>query len=78
VELAYFRGRQSWQQSMKKARWKVGPFVSLTGNAVIVIYRASPHRIVPVPGIVVAILRRSFELTFGNASAVATKIGVVF
>src|SRR3979411_2006548 len=51
--------------------------VSLNSNAVIIIHRTTPRRIVPVPGIVVAVLRRSFELIFGNDGAIAAKDGVV-
>src|SRR6202023_2423294 len=46
-------------------------------NAVIVIDGAGSGRIVPVPGIVIAVFRRSLQLCFGNAGTIAAQIGVV-
>src|SRR6266446_3424008 len=56
---------------MKRPACEAGPF--LHSNAVVIIHRASPCGVVPVPGVVVAIFRRSLELTFGNAGAIAAK-----
>src|SRR3979490_321159 len=67
--------RRRWLE--KRPALKRAFRVSLNSNAVIIIHRTTPRRIVPVPGIVVAVLRRSFELIFGNAGAIAAKVGVV-
>jgi hypothetical protein len=51
--------------------------VSLNSNAVIVIHRTGPRGIVPVPGIVVAVLWRSFQLLLRYSGAITAQVGVV-
>jgi hypothetical protein len=51
--------------------------VSLNSNAVIIIHRTGPRGIVPVPGIVVAVLWRSFQLLLRYAGAITAQVRVV-
>src|ERR1700733_13386274 len=51
--------------------------VLLARDSIIIIYRACPGRIRPVPGIVVAVLRRALQLSLRDAGDVATKVGVI-
>jgi hypothetical protein len=62
---------------IKKARCKAGLLVLYCG-AVVIIHGSRPVRVAPVPGIVVAVFRRSLELRLGDVGALSAKVGIVF
>src|SRR5258708_14123223 len=48
------------------------------GDAVILVHRAAPRRIIPVPAIVVAVFGCALELLLGDTGDIAAEIDVVF
>jgi hypothetical protein len=50
----------------------------LDRNAIVVIDRTRAGRIAPIPGVIVAELRRALELRFGDSGDIAAEVGIVF
>src|SRR4051794_31908007 len=53
-------------------------FLSRDCDAVVIVDGAGSGRIVPIPRIVVAVFRRTLQLAFRYAGAIATEVGIVF
>src|ERR1700709_2472082 len=62
----------------EKARCETGLSGLLNSNAVIIVHRTTPRRIVPIPSVVITIFWRSFELLLRYSAAIAAEVRVVF